>query len=249
MSEIFLLRQVLLSTIAPPRIVLQHFGRLENLSDQAIAEASARFTFHDGWTSRNADCPRSRTLTFSGWTTFRKWLSMCTVGNSGHKCVAAWPASGPPRDCSNLATNSWLYVPLLHAAAGGMPPDLLQQWRTDPRAVWWEDARRDTRCVPTRSPSAPSPKPSSLPPTPPANRRLSMSSRRQPPCRMAPHAHRLGRAPRAQRHDGYITALCQEACLELFGGRAFAADLDRASDALEPLRLRWPSRQCVKMKT
>ena len=58
----------------------------------------------------------------------------------------AWPASCPPRDaprdCSDLATNSWLYVPLLHAAAGEMPPDVLQRWRADQRTAWWEDARR-----------------------------------------------------------------------------------------------------------
>ena len=174
---------------------------------------------------------------------------MCTVGNSGHKCVAAWPASGPPRDCSNLATNSWLYVPLLHAAAGGMPPDLLQQWRTDPRAVWWEDARRTlaashpvpvstlTEALLTATNAASEPPPEHV-----------LQEAAALPDGTSMHIGWVVRRV-AQRHDGYITALCQEACLELFGGRAFAADLDRASDALEPLRLRWPSRQCVKMKT
>eukprot|EP00439_Symbiodinium_sp_Y106_P083829 s721_g24.t1 len=46
------------------------------------------------------------------------------------------PSVSPPRGLHP----TWLYVPLLHAAAGDMPPDLLQQWRT--RAAWWEDARR-----------------------------------------------------------------------------------------------------------
>jgi len=48
---------------------------------------------------------------------------------------------------------------------------------------------------------------------------------RDAPCRVAPPCTSVGSC------DGYITAPCQEACLELFGGRAFAADLDRASDA------------------
>jgi len=87
--------------------------------------------------------------------------------------LPAWSTCGPPRDCSALATNSWLYVPLLHAAAGEMGPEGLQRWRSDPRASWWEDARHT---------SQPSVKRSSLPPMPQASRRRSASSKRQPPC-------------------------------------------------------------------
>lgn len=48
MSEIFFCGQVLRSTIAPPRHVLQHWGHYRDLPDQEIAEASARFTSQDG---------------------------------------------------------------------------------------------------------------------------------------------------------------------------------------------------------
>ena len=40
-------------------------------------------------------------------------------------------------------TNSWLYVPLLHAALGVLSARALELWRAQPRASpWWEEARR-----------------------------------------------------------------------------------------------------------
>ena len=51
---------------------------------------------------------------------------------------AAWPRAGPPREAVG-PTNSWLYVPLLHAAAGRLSPDALAKWRADSRAAsWWD---------------------------------------------------------------------------------------------------------------
>ena len=40
-------------------------------------------------------------------------------------------------------TNSWLYVPLLHAAAADLAPSALQASQADPRSAdWWELARQ-----------------------------------------------------------------------------------------------------------
>ena len=40
------------------------------------------------------------------------------------------------------ATNSWLYVPLLHAAAGRLCAHSLSRWRADRRAALWREAAR-----------------------------------------------------------------------------------------------------------
>ena len=110
-------------------------------------------------------------------------------------------------------------------------PDVLERWRSDPRAAWWEDARRTlaashpvqaatlTEALLTATNAANEPPPE----------RLLQEAAALPP---AASVH-IGWVVRrlAQHNDGYITAPCQEACLELFGGRAFAANLDRASDA------------------
>ena len=145
--------------------------------------------------------------------------------------LPVWSECGPPRDCSALATNSWLYVPLLHAAAGEMGPEALLRWRTDPRAAWWEDARH------TLAASCPVPvatlTEALLTATNAASERLPEHLLREAAALPTGASVHIGWVVRhlAQHHDGYISAPCQEACLELFGGRAFAAELDRASDA------------------
>eukprot|EP00439_Symbiodinium_sp_Y106_P002825 s14267_g1.t1 len=54
-----------------------------------------------------------------------------------------WLTLGPPPGEVSDTTNSWLYVPLLHAAAADLAPAALQAWRTEPRASdWWERARQ-----------------------------------------------------------------------------------------------------------
>ena len=57
---------------------------------------------------------------------------------------AFWLTRGPPLGVVADSTNSWLYVPLLHAAAADLAPTALEAWRADPRATDW--------C--TRAPSA-----------------------------------------------------------------------------------------------
>ena len=45
-----------------------------------------------------------------------------------------WYGCGPPAQVRS-PTNSWLYVPLLHAALGALTDGALAQWRADPRAA------------------------------------------------------------------------------------------------------------------
>ena len=154
-----------------------------------------------------------------------------TEANAPPPRLPVWSECGPPRDCSALATNSWLYVPLLHAAAGEMGPEALMRWRTDPRAAWWEDARHTlaTSCpVPVATLTE-----ALLTATNAASERLPEHLLREAAALPTGASVHIGWVVchLAQHHDGYISAPCQEACLELFGGRAFAAELDRASDA------------------
>ena len=50
------------------------------------------------------------------------------------------------------ATNSWLYVPLLHAAAGRLCAHSLSHWRA--AALWWEAARAELSAAAPAPPSA-----------------------------------------------------------------------------------------------
>ena len=50
-----------------------------------------------------------------------------------------WHTRGPPAAPVLVPANSWLYVPLLHAAAGDLHADALEAWRRDSRsAPWWD---------------------------------------------------------------------------------------------------------------
>ena len=48
---------------------------------------------------------------------------------------AFWLSRGPPTGHVQEATNSWLYVPLLHAAAADLSSHAVEAWRADPRAA------------------------------------------------------------------------------------------------------------------
>ena len=55
---------------------------------------------------------------------------------------APWRQQGPPDGLILAGANSWLYVPLLHAAAGDLAPSAIEAWRSAPPASqWWEAAR------------------------------------------------------------------------------------------------------------
>ncbi|CAE7379290.1 unnamed protein product, partial [Symbiodinium pilosum] len=140
-----------------------------------------------------------------------------------------WYGRGPPAEVRS-PTNSWLYVPLLHAALGALTDGALAQWRADPRAApWWEEARRALAA------SAPVPVAAltealiaaaihnheALPET-------ALAEAATLPSSTLIHLgwvvrHLVG-------EDGYITAAGQAVCLETFGGAGLATTLDRRSD-------------------
>ena len=141
-----------------------------------------------------------------------------------------WARRGPPLCPVQGAANSWLYVPLLWAAAGDMPAATLAAWRAaTPTDDWWETsraqlaasgpvslARLTAALAGTPSPGAAT-----------SAARLTAAAARLP---SAAQAH----LPWAVRHlagpDGYVEAAGQEVCLQLYGGLALATRLNTASD-------------------
>ena len=74
-----------------------------------------------------------------------------------------WHHQGPPHQPVRATANSWLYVPLLHAATGTLLDGALQAWRRSPR----RPVMGGGACPPGRIPSHASARPgSSLPPPP-----------------------------------------------------------------------------------
>ena len=164
-----------------------------------------------------------------------------TSPGASRPAAAFWLTRGPPLGVVADSTNSWLYVPLLHAAASDLAPTALEAWRADPRATdWWEQARQ---LLAASAPVAPQTLIAALART----------------AETAPaHAHHLpdvvariheaglpngslvhaGWAVRQLREpDGYLLAPAQEVLLECFGGHALAAALDRHSDRFRPSQL------------
>ena len=146
----------------------------------------------------------------------------CTLTSRGHPAGEVWES-----------TNSWLYVPLLHAAAGDLLSPAAEAWR-DPRTHgWWEEARR---LLVASDPVSP--------------RLLAAAIRRAAEATPAYNHHipdileRLGEAGlpatalvhvgwavrQLREPDGYVLAPVQEALLEFYGGLRVASALDRHSD-------------------
>ena len=70
-------------------------------------------------------------------------VSAPAASQASRPTAAFWLSRGPPSGEVRDPTNSWLYVPLLHAAAADLAPTALDAWRTDPRTSdWWEHARQ-----------------------------------------------------------------------------------------------------------
>ena len=149
------------------------------------------------------------------------------------RTVDVWAMCGPPQGVP-APTNSWLYVPLLRAAAGQLQGPALEQWRQDPRTVpWWEHA---CTALATSDPvlaatlieafvAAVTHAGEALP------QELLAEASALPP-NTSVH---LGWVVRnLLQPDGYITAACQEVCLQLFGGLELPTELNRHSDAFRP---------------
>ena len=140
-----------------------------------------------------------------------------------------WLTLGPPPGEVSDTTNSWLYVPLLHAAAADLAPAALEAWRTEPRASdWWERARQ---LLAASAPVTPQLLVAAL------ARAAEAAPTHAPPHARPRRAHQLhvGWAVRQLREpDGYLLTV-QEALLECFGGHQLASAVDRHSDRFRPV--------------
>ena len=114
-------------------------------------------------------------------------------------------------------------MPLLHAACDRLSPEALEAWSQDVRGQPWWDAARETLRT-----SAPVPLLRLL------ESLHDAASRHGVPVPRAfidaAQALPAGVVRHLAGADGYITAGPQEVCLQLFGGLALAAALDRHSD-------------------
>lgn len=141
--------------------------------------------------------------------------------------AAAWAHRRPPSELVTTDRNSWLYVPLLHAAAGNLAAPALVAWQASaPAAGWWDQARQvlhDAGPIPSQalldlfgSSGAH-----------PLADRLRLALR---PLPQGTQLH-LGWVLRLfSTADGYIPPACEEACLQLYGGYRLASDLDTMSN-------------------
>ena len=141
-----------------------------------------------------------------------------------------WYDRGPPLHRVQSATNSCLYVPILHAALGALSSHALAQWRAEPPAPHWEDMRRALAIA------AP------VPIATLTEALIAAFTHRGEPLPAAALAEaavlpshtlvHLGWVVRNLAHaDGYVSAAGQEACFTIYGGHAIATGLDRLSDA------------------
>ena len=159
-----------------------------------------------------------------------------------HEATAPPPASrgayglsrGPPMGHVQEATNSWLYVPLLQAAAADLAPPAVEAWCADPRAAdWWEPARR---LLMLSSPVAPQVLAEAVrhatEAAPPHVRHLPDLLQRLEHAGLPNSALvHVGWAVRQLcEPDGYLIATVQKALLQCYGGQAFALEVDRHSD-------------------
>ena len=150
-----------------------------------------------------------------------------------------WLTLGPPPGEVSDTTNSWLYVPLLHAAAADLAPAALQAWRTEPRASdWWERARQLLAASAPVTPQllvaalarAAEAAPTHAHHMPDLVERMNNASLPTSACVHVGWAVRQLREP-----DGYLLTPVQEALLECFGGHQLASAVDRHSDRFRPV--------------
>ncbi|CAE7607217.1 unnamed protein product [Symbiodinium sp. CCMP2592] len=112
-----------------------------------------------------------------------------------------------------------------------MPEPVLERWRRDPRGQpWWDAARRTLATSPPVSVSSLTD--ALITASAAAGAPLPEAALREAAALPAGAFVHLGWTVRnLAQAGGYIPAASQEACLQLYGGPAFASDLNRASDA------------------
>lgn len=138
-----------------------------------------------------------------------------------------WAHRLPPTDPITTDRNSFLYVPLLHAAAGNLAAPALAAWQASgPAAGWWDQARRLLRDA-GPLPSQPFLDFFATAGAPGLADMLRLALQTLPQGTQL----RLGWVLRLfTAADGYVPPACQEACLQLYGGYRLASELDAFSN-------------------
>ena len=144
-----------------------------------------------------------------------------------------WHTRGPPAAPVLVPANSWLYVPLLHAAAGDLHADALEAWRRDSRAApWWDSTSQAlAAAAPVTADTLRSALLDHSPDGASSAARLAHSAANTP----ADARFHLGWACRALADiSGYLPAAAQEVLLQTYGGLRLAAAVNERSNAFRP---------------
>ena len=165
-------------------------------------------------------------------------VSAPAASQASRPTAAFWLSRGPPSGEVRDPTNSWLYVPLLHAAAADLAPTALDAWRTDPRTSdWWEHARQLLAASAPVTPQHLVAALAQVAETAPAHAHHmpDLVARINNACLPTGACVHVGWAVRQLREqDGYLLAPVQETLLQCFGGSLLASAVDRHSDRFRP---------------
>ena len=165
---------------------------------------------------------------------------------------AAWFNQGPPNNLAAGNTNSWLFVPLLHAAVGRLHPSALAAWEAHAHyALLWQGALSTLRQAPPVAPAALVHALHTLQqlaaqegralPVPEAQLLLTLAAE----ANLLPDntsVHLLWAWQIVTLPDGYIPATVQEALLHVFMGEMAASALLQEVAALHRARAGPPTR-------
>ena len=138
-----------------------------------------------------------------------------------------WQVQGPPDMAVLAGANSWLYVPLLHAACGDLSAHAESAWSS--AAPWWSEVRTHLASAPPVPASAllAAFAASSAAGSAAAAASLRAALAHAPPASLV----HLSLAVRSVSDaTGYIAATAQEVLLQIYGGLAFSSNLDRLSN-------------------
>ena len=152
---------------------------------------------------------------------------------------AAWFNQGPPDNLAAGNTNSWLFVPLLHAAVGRLHPSALAAWEAHAHyALLWRGALGTLRQAPPVAPAA-------LVHALHTLQQLAALLTLAAEANLLPDntsVHLLWAWQIVTLPDGYIPATVQEALLHVFMGEMAASALLQEVAALHRARAGPPTR-------
>ena len=169
----------------------------------------------------------SRACGVAGVNPFRDSEAEMPLPGPATQVPPAWHQRGPPPATVTTTANSWLYVPLLWAAAGSLTPDAVTAWQAC-CGDWWTQARDTLADAPPVDLSA-FRAALTLTASTGASAQLARLTAAGP-FPAGAHAYLRWLLQVLADEDGYLPAASQEVCLQLYGGLAVAAELDRRSN-------------------